>query len=72
MNDMEKQLEKLRNDAEECTLISALATDLEKRALFARLADHLNASAAEVERSIAAKLAHSSGNPVELSHDIKP
>jgi hypothetical protein len=61
MNDMEKRLEKLLNDAEECALISKLATDPEKRELFARLAEHWKASAAEVERVIAAKLARSSG-----------
>jgi hypothetical protein len=72
MNDMEQQLEKLLNDAEECALISALATDLEKRQLFARLADHLKASAAEIERAIAARPARSIGDPVELSDEMKP
>jgi hypothetical protein len=72
MNDMEKRLEKLLNDAEECTLISALATDLEKRELFARLADHLKASAVDVERAIAAKLARGTGDPIELAGEIEP
>jgi hypothetical protein len=56
MKDMQAHLEKLRADAAECALIRDLATDLEKRALFTRLAEHLNALASEVEAAIAAKL----------------
>jgi len=52
MKDMEVHLEKLLNDAEECALISKLATDMAKRELFARLAEHLKMLAAEVERAI--------------------
>jgi hypothetical protein len=52
MKDMQAHLEKLRADAAECTLISDLATDVKKRELFVRLADHLKALAAEVERTI--------------------
>jgi hypothetical protein len=52
MKDMQAHLEKLRADAAECTLISDLATDVKKRELFARLADHLKILAAEVERAI--------------------
>lgn len=54
MKDMEAQLEKLRADAEDCTLISRLATDPKKQELFARLAKHLETLASEVERAIAA------------------
>ena len=39
---MEAHLEKLRADAAECKLISELATDKQKRELFARLAEHHN------------------------------
>jgi hypothetical protein len=53
MKDMESQLERLRADAAECALIRDLATDLQKRELFGRLAEHLNVLAAEVERAIA-------------------
>ncbi|WBL78794.1 hypothetical protein I3J27_38690 [Bradyrhizobium xenonodulans] len=53
MKDMLAQLEKLRTDAAECALIRDLATDPKKRDLFTRLADHLSALAAEVERAIA-------------------
>jgi hypothetical protein len=56
MEDMTAHLEKLRIDAEDCALISKLATDMQKRELFARLADHLGVLASEVERAIAAKL----------------
>jgi hypothetical protein len=53
MKDMEAQLERLRLDAEDCALISRLATDLNKQELFARLAKHLATLASEVERAIA-------------------
>jgi hypothetical protein len=56
MQDMQAHLEKLLCDAEECTLISRLATDPQKKELFARLAEHLTALASEVERAIAVKL----------------
>ena len=54
---MQAHLEKLRCDAEECALISKLATDSRKKELFARLAEHLTTMASEIERAIAAKLA---------------
>jgi hypothetical protein len=57
MQDMRTHLDKLRNDAAECELISRLATDASKRDLFARLAEHLGILAKEVERAIAAELA---------------
>jgi hypothetical protein len=53
MKDMQAHLEKLRSDAAECALISSLATNQEKKELFARLAKHLTALASEVERAIA-------------------
>ncbi len=56
MQDMKAQLEKLRTDAAECALIRDLATDPQKRALFARLAEHLSTLASEVEATIAVKL----------------
>jgi len=55
MKDMEQHYLKLRADAEECSNISKLATDPQKRDLFARLAQHLNVLAAEVARAISAK-----------------
>jgi hypothetical protein len=57
MQDMTKHLEKLRKDAAECELISNLATDKDKRDLFAKLAQHHRTLAAEVERAIAEKQA---------------
>jgi len=57
MKDMTAHLEKPRVDAAECRLISDLATDPQKRELFARLAEHLGVLASEVERAIAAKTA---------------
>jgi hypothetical protein len=53
MKDMKEHLEKLRTDAEECALISKLATDPRKRDLFARLYQHLIMLATEVEHAIA-------------------
>ena len=61
MQDMKAHLEKLRIDAAECALIRDLATDLKKRELFTRLADHLSTLASEVEAAIAAKLAGGNG-----------
>jgi hypothetical protein len=52
MKDMQAQLEKLRTDAVECTLIRDLATDKKKRELFARLAEHLTGLADDVERTM--------------------
>jgi hypothetical protein len=56
MKDMQAHLEKLRTDAAECLLISNLATDKAKQALFARLSEHLTSLATEVERAIAERL----------------
>jgi hypothetical protein len=57
MRDLREKLEKLRSDAEDCTLISKLATDKEKRELFARLATQLRKMAEDVEDVIAIKVA---------------
>ncbi|MBO4227720.1 hypothetical protein [Bradyrhizobium neotropicale] len=54
MKDMQARLEKLRNEAEECELISKLATNGTKKALFARLAEHHRALVKEVEEAIVA------------------
>ena len=51
---MQEHLEKLRTDSVDCKLISDMATDATKRELFAKISDHLNVLAAEVERAIAA------------------
>lgn len=53
MKDKQAQLEKLRTDAAECTLIRDLATDPKKRELFTPLADHLSMLAVEFERAVA-------------------
>jgi hypothetical protein len=52
MQDMRAHLEKLQVQVAECELIRDLATDLKKRELFGRLADHLKALAGEIERAI--------------------
>lgn len=62
IKDVEAQLEKLRVDAEDCALISRLATDPNKQELFARLAKHLETLASEVERAIAASTSKEQGN----------
>ena len=46
-------LSKLRADAEDCDLISKLATDPAKRATFAKLASQLRLAASDVEQAIA-------------------
>ena len=52
MKDYQAQLEKLRKDAAECALIRDLATDPAKRAMFDRLAVHLNSLADQVEHAM--------------------
>jgi hypothetical protein len=52
MKDYQAQLEKLRRDAAECKLISELATDKRKQALFDRLAVHLSSLADQVEHEM--------------------
>jgi hypothetical protein len=52
MQDMAERLAKLRDEADDCLLISRLATDKLKRELFARLADDLTAMALDVERAM--------------------
>ncbi|MCA6105511.1 MULTISPECIES: hypothetical protein [Bradyrhizobium] len=52
MQDMRAHLEKLLVEAEECELISKLATNAAKKALFAKLAAHHRALADEVERAM--------------------
>jgi hypothetical protein len=55
MKDYQTSLEHLRKEAAETRLIADLATDKAKREVFAKLADHLNALADEVEHAMAAK-----------------
>jgi hypothetical protein len=52
MKDIQTHLDKIRSDAAECHLLSNLVTD-GKRAVFAKTAEHLNALALEVEKTIA-------------------
>jgi hypothetical protein len=52
MKDIQTYLEKLRCDAAECAIIRDLATDIPKRELFSRLAEHLSLLASMVEREI--------------------
>ena len=52
MQDMKTHLEKLRVEAEECELISKLATNQTKKELFAKLAAHHRMLADEVERTM--------------------
>jgi hypothetical protein len=52
MNDLHAKLEKLSLEAEDCELIAKLATDLKKRAMFARLAFQLRAMARDIEELI--------------------
>jgi hypothetical protein len=57
MKDLQEKLEKLRADAEDCNLISKLATDKTKRETFRKLSEQLCQMAAEIEQVIALKLA---------------
>jgi hypothetical protein len=57
VEDLQKRLEKLLADAEDCALIARLALDLKKRDLFNRLATDLRGMAVDVEAMIALKRA---------------
>ncbi len=49
MEDLHAELERFSLDAEDCELIANLATDLKKRAMFAKLAVQLRTMARDVE-----------------------
>jgi hypothetical protein len=55
MKDYQTSVEHLRREAAETRLIADLATDKAKRETFAKLADHLDALADEVEHALAAR-----------------
>jgi hypothetical protein len=57
MKNLREKLEKLRADADDCSAISRLTSDMTKRKLFARLAVQLRKMADDVEVEIANKLA---------------
>jgi hypothetical protein len=53
MKDIRQHLEKLRVQTAECEMIRDLATDFEKRNMFARLAEHFRTLAGELETELA-------------------
>ena len=55
MEDLHAKLEKLLLEAEDCELIAKLATDIKKRAFFAKLSVQLKAMARDIEGIIAAR-----------------
>jgi hypothetical protein len=55
MQDMQTTLERLQVEAANCKLIAQLATDSGKRALFDRVARHLDASVKEIGSAITVK-----------------
>ena len=57
MKDSQASIEKLRKDAAEAKLISDLATDMNKREMFARLHRHLFKLADEVEQAMKSSIA---------------
>jgi hypothetical protein len=52
MKDIETHLEKLRREAAECLVVSNLATDPEKKQLFARVAEHISGLASAVQNEL--------------------
>ena len=56
MKDLKEKLEKLRDDAEDCALISKLATDEVKQETFAKLAGQFREMAAALVAVISAKV----------------
>jgi hypothetical protein len=55
MQDLRAKLEKLLSEAEDCELIAKLATDLKKRAIFARLAVDLRHMASDIQTMITSR-----------------
>jgi len=70
MTDIQAHLDKIRSDAAECILLSSLATD-GKREVFARTAEHLNALASEIEKTIATNIVDK-GTQGESVHVARP
>jgi hypothetical protein len=62
MKDIQTHLDKIRSDAAECLLLSSLATD-GKRDVFAGMAQHLNALAFELEKTLATAEANNVETP---------
>jgi hypothetical protein len=62
MKDIQAHLDKIRSDAAECLLLSSIATD-GKREVFARMAEHLNALAFELEKTLATTETNRVGTP---------
>jgi hypothetical protein len=56
MQDMKAHLEKLQVQIAECEIIRDLATDLQKRELFTRLAEHFKVLAGELESELAKRV----------------
>jgi hypothetical protein len=61
VKDYRASIEKLRRDASEAKLISDLATDMNKREMFARLHQHLSKLADEVEQAMKSSIARTLG-----------
>ena len=59
--DMQVRYEKLLADAAECAVLRDLATDAEKRELFARLSEHLGVLASLMERAVGLQRARDVG-----------
>ena len=71
MKDLRQRLEKLRANARDFALMSQLATDVEKRELFKRLADELAIEVLELELVVKQK-EHSVCNDQHEVVEFKP
>jgi hypothetical protein len=63
VNDYQDHLEALGKQAAEAALISALATSPQKRALLAKIAEHFDTLATELERAVKSGLYPRNANP---------
>src|ERR1700733_2157414 len=54
MKDIQTHLNKIRSDAAECLVLGTLAPD-GKQAMFTRIAEHLNALATDLEKTMATR-----------------
>lgn len=76
MKDMQAHAKKIRSDAAECLMLSNLVTE-ERRHLFARIADHLNSLALEIETETTTNIADrpiavNQPEVVSVNHDAAP
>jgi hypothetical protein len=72
MSDVQSVLGKLRSEVAECLVVSNVATDPEKRQLFARVAEHLSGLASAVQSELVTEPAKAICVPDQRPADVIP